>query len=130
MLLAAAIATYRKSALLAPLTVVLTIAYFRRRELVQARAARRSSRSCVDPRPLPRRVRLDPRSSCEPSAARGATVSDRAADYDAVRPDVWSHLAFGRGYGSYDHVSYRILDSEMLSRLVEIGRRWASLAYS
>jgi O-antigen ligase len=49
------------------------------------------------------------------------TVSDRTSDYDAVRPDVWTHLAFGRGYGSYDHVSYRILDSEILSRIVDTG---------
>ena len=57
----------------------------------------------------------------QPARLGVATVSDRAADYDAVRPDVWSHLAFGRGYGSYDHLSYRILDSDMLSRLVDMG---------
>jgi O-antigen ligase len=48
-------------------------------------------------------------------------VSDRAADYDAVRPDVWSHLLFGRGWGSYDHVAYRVLDSEILHRVIEMG---------
>jgi O-antigen ligase len=50
-----------------------------------------------------------------------ATVSDRTSDYDAVRPDLWSHLALGRGFGSYDHNTYRILDSEILGRLVETG---------
>ena len=40
------------------------------------------------------------------------TVSDRTSDYDAIRPDVWTHPALGRGYGSYDHTSYRILDSD------------------
>ena len=29
--------------------------------------------------------------------------------------------AFGRGYGSYDHHSYRVLDSEILSRVVDTG---------
>ena len=48
-------------------------------------------------------------------------MSDRASDYDAVRPDVWSHLAFGRGWGSYNHDDYRILDSEILHRTVEMG---------
>ena len=48
-------------------------------------------------------------------------MSDRTSDYDAVRPDVWSHLAFGRGWGSYNHVDYRILDSEILHRTVEMG---------
>jgi hypothetical protein len=50
-----------------------------------------------------------------------STVSDRAADYDAVRPDVFSHIAFGRGWGSYNHESYRILDSEILHRTLEMG---------
>ncbi len=49
------------------------------------------------------------------------TVSDRTSDYDAIRPDVWSHLALGRGYGSYNHESYRILDSEILSQTIETG---------
>jgi hypothetical protein len=49
------------------------------------------------------------------------TVSDRSSDYDAVRPDVWSNLAFGRGWGSYNHESYRILDSEILQRTIETG---------
>ena len=49
------------------------------------------------------------------------TVSDRASDYDAIRPDVWTHLAFGRGWGSYNHESYRILDSEILHRTIETG---------
>ena len=41
-----------------------------------------------------------------------ATVSDRVSDYDAIRPDVLSHLAFGRGFGS-------------MSRLYRAGkRRW------
>ncbi len=57
----------------------------------------------------------------KPSRLGVATVSDRASDYDAVRPDLWSHLVFGRGYGSYDHNSYRILDSEMLNRVVDTG---------
>jgi len=49
------------------------------------------------------------------------TVSDRASDYDAIRPDVWTHLAFGRGWGSYNHETYRILDSEILLRTIETG---------
>jgi hypothetical protein len=49
------------------------------------------------------------------------TVSDRTADYDAIRPDVWSHLLIGRGFGSYNHDTYRILDSEILNRSIETG---------
>jgi hypothetical protein len=57
----------------------------------------------------------------EPSRLGATTVSDRTADYDAIRPDVWTHLLFGRGWGTYSHVSYRILDSEILQRLIETG---------
>ena len=58
----------------------------------------------------------------KPEELSGAnTVTDRASDYDAIRPDVWTHLAFGRGYGSYQPVGHRILDSEILVRIVEMG---------
>jgi hypothetical protein len=56
-----------------------------------------------------------------PDSTHVATVSDRTADYDASRPDVWSHIAFGRGFGSYDPLTYRVLDSEILGPLVETG---------
>ena len=118
-LLAGAISTYRKSALLGPLAVILTLAYFRRRQLLK-----------LAPLALPALIGIH---ALSPGAFGSiivqlhgdglgvGTVSDRASDYDAVRPDVWTHLAFGRGIGSYDHISYRILDSEMLNRLVDTG---------
>lgn len=118
-LLAAAISTYRKSALLGPLAVILVIAYFRRRELLKLAPLGVVALGAIHV--------LSPGAlgsilfQLHPNRLDVATVSDRAADYDAVRPDVWSHLIFGRGYGSYDHLSYRILDSDMLSRLVDTG---------
>jgi hypothetical protein len=119
LLLAAAISTYRKSAFIAPIMVVVTIAYFRRRELLK-----------LSPLGLVSLVAIH---FLSPGAFGSVflqlngknlnvdTVNDRTADYDAVRPDLWSHMAFGRGFGSYDHTSYRILDSEILTRLVEMG---------
>jgi hypothetical protein len=119
LLLAATFATFRKSALLAPVSVILTVAYFRRQELLKlaplglvlvllvhliAPGALGSTTQQFDPGRL-----------------GVTTVSERTADYDAVRPDVWTHLPFGRGWGSYDHASYRILDTELLHRLIEMG---------
>jgi O-antigen ligase len=52
---------------------------------------------------------------------QASTVNGREADYDAIRPDVLSSPLVGRGYGSYDQQTYRILDSEYLHRLVETG---------
>ena len=119
LILAAAMSTYRKSAFLAPISVGLTIAYFRRNELLKLTPlllvlvlaihvlSPGAFGSVVD--------------QLHPSSLGVSTVSDRTADYDAIRPDVWTHLAFGRGFGSYSHVNYRILDSDLLSRLVDMG---------
>lgn len=119
-LVAATFATYRKSAVLAPIAVVLTLAYFRRRELLKLApigmllvvlvtlVSPGALRATVDQ--FVRSDRLDV-----------PTVSDRASDYDAVRPDLWTHLIFGRGWGSYNHETYRILDSEILHRTLEMG---------
>ena len=73
-LLAAAISTYRKSALLGPVAVVLTIAYFRRRELL--RLAPLGFVSLVAIHALsPGRARVDPL----PAAARAGSASPRSA---------------------------------------------------
>jgi hypothetical protein len=119
LLLAAAISTYRKSAFMAPIAVVLTLACFRRRHLLRLAPLGVVGLAAVH--------------VLSPGAfgsivyqLRGdrlgvSTVSDRSSDYDAVRPDIWAHLAFGRGFGTYDHDIYRILDMELLGRLVQGG---------
>jgi hypothetical protein len=118
-LLAAMVATFRKTAFLAPISVCLTLAYFRRRELIK-----------LAPLGIVLVLVIQVLSPGALSAVAGqldrkrlgvTTVSDRTADYDAIRPDVWSHLAFGRGYGSYEHTSYRVLDMELLRQLIEVG---------
>jgi O-antigen ligase len=118
-LLSAAFATYRKSALLAPFSVIVTVAYFRRRELL--RLAPLALVLLVLIHILAPGALGKTTTQFDPGALAVTTVSDRAADYDAVRPDMWSHLLFGRGWGSYDHFTYRILDSELLHRLLEMG---------
>jgi hypothetical protein len=119
-LLAGAISTYRKTALIAPVGVILTLAYYRRRELVRLAPLALVVLVCIhllSPGAFGAIVaQLHPHRLGDVS-----TVSDRTADYDAVRPDVWTHLAFGRGYGSYEHQSYRVLDMEMLRQLIEVG---------
>jgi O-antigen ligase len=118
-LLAAAIATYRKSALLAPLSVVATLAYFRRRELLKL--APLGFVLLVVIHVLSPGALGSTAMQLDANRLGVATVSDRAVDYDAVRPDVWSHLIFGRGWGTYNHIDYRILDSEILQRVIEMG---------
>jgi hypothetical protein len=119
LMLAAAIATYRKSAFIAPISVILALAYFRRRELL-----RLAPLGLVVAVAIPI---LSPGAIQSVAAQLSGkrlnvpTVSDRSSDYDAVRPDVLTHLVFGRGHGSYEHTSYRILDMELLRQLIEVG---------
>ncbi len=120
LLVAAVFATYRKSALVAPAAVVLTLVYFRRSALLKLAPLGLVVlviAMVLSPGALSSITDQFTRSD---RAAVG-TVSDRTSDYDAIRPDVWSHPALGRGYGSYNHENYRILDSEILLRTIETG---------
>jgi hypothetical protein len=119
-LLAAMLATQRKSALIAPVAVIATLAYFRRRELLSL-APLGLVIGVVAAAASPGAVHSVVGQFTAADRSSVATTSDRTADYDAVRPDVWTHLLFGRGFGSYNHDTYRILDSDILGRTVETG---------
>jgi O-antigen ligase len=118
--MAGAISTYRKTALIAPVSAILTLAYYRRRELV--RLAPLGVIVLVAVHLLSPGAFGAIAEQLHPTRLGAvSTVSDRTSDYDAVRPDVWTHLAFGRGYGSYEHTTYRVLDMELLRQLIEVG---------
>ena len=120
LLMAAIFSTYRKGAIVAPAAAGLTLLYFRRRALL--RLAPLGMILIVTVMLLsPGALSSVTDQFTRADADSVPTVSDRASDYDAVRPDVWSDLALGRGWGSYNHESYRILDSEILSRTIETG---------
>jgi hypothetical protein len=119
-LVAGTFATVRKSAMLAPISVVLTLAYFRRRELLSLAPLGLVVAFVVSVL-SPGAVHDTIAQFVTPGSASVATTQDRVSDYDAIRPEVWTHLLFGRGFGSYNHESYRILDSEILLRTVETG---------
>lgn len=53
-----------------------------------------------------------------------ASDEGRTSDYEAVVPDVLSHPAIGRGYGTLDSLksdTYRIFDNEYLGELYQTG---------
>ena len=118
-LMAGIVATFRKSAFMAPISVCLTIAYFRRRELL--RLAPLGVVLVLFVQALSPGALSGVLGQLDSSRLGVNTVSDRTADYDAIRPDVWTHLLIGRGYGSYEPSTFRILDMELLRQLVEGG---------
>ena len=116
----AMIATERKTALLAPAIAFLTIAYFRRRELLSLAPLILVLAVVM--------IALSPSSLVHvvsqftgANATKTATVDARTANYDAVRPDLWSHLLFGRGQGSYAPPNDRVVDSDIILPLIETG---------
>ena len=121
-LMVAVLATQKKTGLIAPAVAVLTLGYFRRRELLRMAPMALVliigvlivSPGTVDPV-------ISQFAPSQLGANAPTTTSDRAARYDAIRPDLWTHLALGRGYGTYQPLGHRILDSEILLRLVETG---------
>ena len=114
------LSTQRKTGLVAPVAGVLTLAYFRRRELLRLTpVAALLVIALVVVAPSTAAPVIN---QFKPDNLSGAdTVSDRAADYDAIRPDVWTHFALGRGYGTYEPLGHRIIDSQILGIVLEMG---------
>jgi hypothetical protein len=118
--LAAAIATFRKTSIIAPITAIAVLAVFRPRRLMRLAPLGVVALALVhvlSPGAFGSVVvQFDSNRLNSVS-----TVSDRTADYDAVRPDFFLHPILGRGYGAYSEARYRILDNQLLGYLVMIG---------
>jgi O-antigen ligase len=118
--LAAGLATYKKTAIVAPGVVVLCIA------LLQPRQVRRL---------LPLAIVMLIASHALAPGSLGSVVGEftggrltavgttqhREDGYDAIRPLVWSQPLLGMGYGSYNGGLNRILDNQMLDNLIDTG---------
>jgi hypothetical protein len=116
LLLAAALTTERKSGALGPLAVILTLAFFKRQKLL--RLAPLGLVLLVSIKFLAPGAINNVLTQLAPSQLGVSTVDDRVLRFDAIRPDVWLHPLFGQGFGVY---SIRILDNELLQRLLEGG---------
>jgi hypothetical protein len=119
-LLAAAFATYRKSAFVTPIVVVILLTAFRPRQVLRLLPI------------VP--VLFVVVHLLAPQAIGGifeqlhgsrlgsvGTTAHRAGAYEAVRPLVWSRPVLGQGYGSYNGNLNRIFDSQILDSLIETG---------
>ncbi len=49
------------------------------------------------------------------------STKHRENDYAAVMPDILTHPALGRGFGSYDSLKYRVIDNQYLSLMISVG---------
>jgi hypothetical protein len=49
------------------------------------------------------------------------STKGRTADYEAVVPDLLAHRTLGRGFGTYSHERYRLLDNEYLAVIIGTG---------
>jgi hypothetical protein len=119
----AMLSTLRKSALLAPVSVGLTLLCFRPGAALKVALLGGVAVLVLGVFSFDAFDSVT--SQLAPDRLDVATVSDRVADYDAVRPDVLSNPVFGAGFGSYEHTyapaDNRILDSDLLLRVVESG---------
>ena len=120
-LIAGMFATQRKSALIVPVAVIATLAYFRRRELLSLAPLGlviAVMAAAASPGRRPRRGRRSSPGRTPPRWRRRATAPPTTTPSART---CGAHLLFGRGYGTYNHDTYRILDSEILNR-VDRGR--------
>lgn len=120
LMLAAAAATDRKSALLVPVAVVAYIAFYRPRQVLRLA-------------PLGLVLLVGMVHLASPGAlgtlfSRGALESSstthRIADFTDVEPDILAHPIIGRGFGTLDPEQpnvFRINDDEYIDELWEVG---------
>jgi hypothetical protein len=121
LLIAGGLATSRKTSLVAPAGAMLLLVAYRPRDVLRALVGLGLVLGVLIHFTAPGAIG-NVLTQFEPGKFGSAlTTSDRTARYDAVRPDVVSHVLVGRGYESYDPHVYRILDNEYLGVLIGVG---------
>jgi len=120
LIFAGAVATVRKTSGVAPIAGLLVLAAYRPRamfRLLPLGLVMVIGITLIAPGAIG-----SVRDQLNPAALFGAnSTQQRQSDYDDVTPDIASHLAFGRGYGSYDPRKYRVLDNQYLAILIGTG---------
>jgi hypothetical protein len=121
LLLAAGVATSRKTSLVAPAAAILLLAVYRPRTVIRSLLGLALVLGVLVHATSPGALG-SVFEQLEPGHVNTvSTTTDRVARYDAVMPDIMSHLLIGRGYGSYDPHKYRILDNEYLGVVIAVG---------
>jgi O-antigen ligase len=119
-MIAAALATQRKTSIVAPVAALLVLLAYRPQMLrtlatggvvlfVLVHLVTPGALGSVGSQLLPQNL-----------LGFGSTV-DRQSDYAAIEPDVINQPFLGRGYETYDQKKYRILDNQYLTTIIGTG---------
>lgn len=119
--MAGALATARKTSIVAPLVGVLVLIAYRPRPMLRGLLKAALPLFIVIHFVVPGQLGSVLTELLPSHATSVNTDKVRVARYDAVRPDVMSHLVLGRGFHSYDPIKYRFLDDEYLGLLIGTG---------
>jgi hypothetical protein len=120
-LLAGALATARKTSIVAPGIGFLVLLAYRPRTMLRALAVSIVPLFIAVHTIAPGQIGSVVNELLPGHINTVSTTTVRTARYDAVRPDILSHLWLGRGFQSYDPLKYRILDNEYLGLLIGVG---------
>ena len=120
-LLAGDIATARKTSVVAPALGVLVLMVYRPRVIIRALLKASVPLFIAVHLIAPGQIGSVVAELLPGHVSSVSTTTVRVARYDAVRPDIMSHLLLGRGFQSYDPVKYRVLDNEYLALLIGVG---------
>jgi hypothetical protein len=120
-LLGGSVATGRKTGVLAPACGVLVLIAYRPRQMLRAIAVAALPLFVTVHLMAPGQIGSAFAELLPGQATAALTTKDRVARYDAVRPDVMSHVLIGSGFQSYDPVKNRILDNEFMGLMIGVG---------
>ena len=121
LIIAATLSTREKTAMFAPLTVIIVLAVLRPRLIRWAPAGLLVMIPLIH---IAAPGVLGEVKNIIPGASGGNYSDGRTSDYAAIEPDILSNLLIGRGFGSLDPLNwrwYRILDNEYLDELWTTG---------
>ncbi|HVD41402.1 MAG TPA: O-antigen ligase family protein [Solirubrobacterales bacterium] len=120
LLIAGAVATQKKTAMIGPLVCVLVLVAYRPRQMLRLTPLAAVLLVVVHitaPGALGGVV-----DQFSPGSVKQVdTTQDRVSDYEAITPDLAEHPLLGRGYGSYDQKHHRILDNLYLTLAIGVG---------
>lgn len=121
LMLAAGIATFRKTAVVLPIAVVVVFFFYRPRQMLRIfPPIALVLLACV--LVIAPKAAEDVGKELTPNQLVSSdSVKNRLSDYGAVRPDILAHPVLGRGFGTYTAQKYRYIDNEYLGRLIETG---------